>query len=143
MEGRVNAFANSIWTYLDTQTGMPSRIPQQVRERYVFDPPYAMECAGRKLHLEEGMRQKEPVRVAKSQIDTNRHVNNGKYVMLAEEYLPKDFKVKEIRAEYKKAAVYPGILYPKVKELGGRFLVSLENEAAEPYAIVEFREDYV
>ncbi len=137
------AYANSVWTYLDTQTGMPVRIPQTVQQRYMFYPPYEMECAGRKIRLEEGMRQEGPVHVARSHIDTNRHVNNGKYIMIAQEYLPEDFKVCQIRAEYKKAAVRPGIIYPKVKEGCGRFLVSLENEAAEPYAIVEFREDYV
>ncbi len=83
------------------------------------------------------------MRAGRLYLDTNRHVNNGKYIMIAQEYLPEDFKVCQIRAEYKKAAVRPGIIYPKVKEGCGRFLVSLENEAAEPYAIVEFREDYV
>ncbi len=142
-KGETVAYANSIWTYLDTEKKIPVKVPKEVKERYVFEPPYEMECAGRKIRTEEGMLPGEPVRAGRLYLDTNRHVNNGKYIMIAQEYLPEDFKVCQIRAEYKKAAVRPGIIYPKVKEGCGRFLVSLENEAAEPYAIVEFREDYV
>ena len=142
-EGKVIAYANSIWTYLDTQTGMPVRVPKEVQKRYRFDPPYEMNCAGRKIPLEKDMQQKEPIRVGRCHIDTNRHVNNGKYVMMAQEYLPEDFKVREIRAEYKKAAMLSDLIYPKVKNLGGRVIVSLENEAAMPYAVVEFMEDHV
>lgn len=139
----VVAYANSIWTYLDTQTGMPARIPKEVVERYGLEAPYQMECADRKIRLEEGMQPKEPVRIGRFHIDTNHHVNNGKYVMIAQEYLPEDFKVQEIRAEYKKAAVFHAMVYPRVKELDGRILISLENEAAEPYAVIEFREENI
>ena len=141
--GEVIAYANSIWTYLDTQTGTPARVPKEVQKRYVFAPPYEMEHAERKILLEKDMQQKEPVRAMRSLMDTNQHVNNGKYVMLAEEYLPPNFKVREIRAEYKKSAVLSDFIYPKVKELDSRYIVSLENEASEPYAIVEFREEHV
>lgn len=141
--GEVICYANSVWTYLDTQTGLPVRIPKEAQDRYVLDKPYEMECAGRKLSLAENMQKKEPVRAAHCHIDTNRHVNNAKYVMLAKEYLPEDFFVREVRAEYKKSAVLFDLIYPNVKELDGRFLVSLENEAKEPYAIVEFMEDRV
>ena len=68
-------------------------------------------------------------------------MNNGKYVMLAEEYLPSGFKVGKLRAEYKKAAVLADLICPKVKQESGRVVVSLENEAGEPYAAVEFGED--
>ena len=141
--GEVVAYADSIWTYLDTQTGMPARIPKEVQQRYRFDTPYEMNRAGRKIPLEEDMQPKEPVRVGRCHIDTNRHVNNGKYVMIAEDYLPADFKVREIRAEYKKAAILSDLIYPKVKYQESRVVVSLENEAAASYAVVEFMEEHV
>ena len=139
--GAVVACANSIWTYLNTETGRPARIPLEVQKRYVFDPPCEMECAGRKIPPEADMEPGEPLRVGRFHIDTNHHVNNVKYIMAAQEYLPEHFKVREFRAEYKKAAVLSDIICPRVKQTEKRVLVSLESEAAEPYAVIEFRED--
>ncbi len=87
------------------------------------------------------MEAREPIRVGRSHIDTNHHVNNVKYIAAAQEYLPEHFNVREFRAEYKKAAVLSDLLCPKVKKTEKRVLVSLENEASEPYAVIEFRED--
>lgn len=137
----VLAYANSVWSYIDTDSGHPARVPKETEERYVIEAPYDMECAGRKIRLPEEMQPKEPVRVGRFHIDTNNHVNNSKYVMMAEEYLPYHFKVKELRAEYKKAAVLSDVICPRVKETEGKVTVSLENEAGIPYAAVEFLEE--
>ncbi len=134
-------FANSVWSYIDTGSGLPVRVPKEVRDRYVLEPPYEMERAERKIRLPEDMRPREPIRVGRSLIDTNHHVNNGKYVMIAEEYLPMGFRTGELRAEYKKAAVLSDVIYPKVTELDGKVVVSLENESGMPYTIIEFMED--
>ena len=63
--------------------------------------------------------------------------------MMAEEYLPEGFKVRELRAEYKKAAVLSDIICPNVKVKANQVLVSLENEVGEAFAIVEFMEDNI
>lgn len=138
---KVIAYANSVWSYIDTESGRPARVPKEAEERYVIEAPYDMECASRKIRLPEEMQPKEPVRVGRFHIDTNYHVNNSKYVMMAEEYLPYHFKVKELRAEYKKAAVLSDVICPEVKETEGKVTVSLENEAGMPYAIIEFLEE--
>ena len=153
--GNVVAWADSLWTYLDTQNLVPARVPEEIRERYVLEPRYQAgqgkpgcpadgaedSAKARKIQIRKEMEAKEPIRFAKFFIDTNRHMNNGKYVMLAEEYLPSGFKVGKLRAEYKKAAVLADLICPKVKQESGRVVVSLENEAGEPYAAVEFGED--
>lgn len=139
-QGNVIAYANSLWVFLDTANKRPIRVPNEVAERYELEPPYEMEYARRKIQLGDMMQSAEPVRVGRFHIDTNHHVNNSKYVMMAKEYLPKDFKVRELRAEYKKSAVLGDVIYPKFKREEHQVVVSLENEAQEPYAVVEFME---
>ena len=139
--GETLVCANSIWVYVDTDSGRPVRLPQEVAARYALEPSCKMECAGRKISLPDQMEPKEPLRVGRFHIDTNRHVNNGKYITMAEEYLPETFKVKEVRAEYKKAAVFSDVIFPKAGKEEKKVTVSLENETGEPYAVIEFMED--
>lgn len=140
-KGEVIAYANSIWVFLDTERKRPVKVPREVQERYCFVAPYDMDYSGRKIRLQQDMQAKEPVRVKRFQIDTNRHVNNSKYILMAEEYLPETFQVKEMRAEYKKEAVLSDLICPKVKSAEHLVMVSLENEAGEPYALIEFMEE--
>ncbi|MBO5371707.1 MAG: acyl-[acyl-carrier-protein] thioesterase [Lachnospiraceae bacterium] len=140
-KGEVIAYANSIWVFLDTQKGRPVKAAEDVISRYPLEPAFEMTCADRKLQLREDMQEQEKIRIQRFHIDTNQHVNNSKYVMMAEEYLPEGFKVGELRAEYKKAAVLMDTIYPKVAINEHQVIVSLENEEGSPYAIVEFLED--
>ncbi|MBP3678268.1 MAG: hypothetical protein J6I97_07995, partial [Agathobacter sp.] len=71
-------------------------------------------------------------------IDTNNHMNNAKYVMVAEEYLPADFQVKEIRVEYKTAAVLGDIIVPRVTVRDKEVTVALVNPEGKAYATVLF-----
>lgn len=137
-QGAVIAYANSIWSFLDTDSGRPVKVPKEIEERYIFDPPYEMAYADRKIRMAEGMRDEEAIRVGRFHIDTNHHVNNSKYIMMAEEYLPEGFKVGELRAEYKKAAVLSDMIYPRVREMPNSVQVSLDNGKREPYAVIEF-----
>ena len=139
--GEVIAYANSVWVYMDTENKRPVIVPEEVRQSYCFEAPYEMNYSGRKIHLQQDMEEKEPLRVGRFQIDTNHHVNNSKYILMAEEYLPEGFKVKEFRAEYRKEAVLGNLICPMVKETERRVMVSLENDAKEPYAVIEFMED--
>lgn len=140
-QGNVIAYANSLWVFLDTLSGRPVRVPKELAERYELEPPYEMEYAKRKIQLSASMQPEESIRVGKFCIDTNQHMNNSKYVMLAEEYLPEDFKVRELRAEYKKPAVFGDSIYPKVRKEEHQVIVSLEDETDKPYAVIEFMED--
>ncbi|OLA82667.1 MAG: acyl-[acyl-carrier-protein] thioesterase [Roseburia sp. 40_7] len=141
--GNVIVYANSVWVYINTATGRPVRVPQEVAEAYQLEPPFEMETADRKIPLPDAMEEKEQIRAGRFCIDTNQHVNNSKYVMMAEEYLPEDFKVRELRVEYKKAAVLGDVIYPKVKIKDHQAVVALENEQGKPYAVVQFMEDKV
>lgn len=137
-EGKRFASANSIWVLINTETGRPIRIPAEVGAVYPDEPRLDMNYCDRKIIIPTDYEEKEPIRVPAYFIDTNHHMNNGKYVMVAEGYLPENFQVKEIRVEYKKAAVLNDILYPRVTIMEKEVIVVLADKAGNPYATVVF-----
>lgn len=137
-EGKRFASANSIWVLINTETGRPIRIPAEVGAVYPDEPRLDMNYCDRKIIIPTDYEEKEPIRVPAYFIDTNHHMNNGKYVMVAEGYLPENFQVKEIRVEYKKAAVLNDILYPRVTIMEKEVIVVLADKVGNPYATVVF-----
>ena len=71
-------------------------------------------------------------------LDSNHHVNNAKYIRLSQEYIPADFQVQRLRAEYKRQAVLGDQIFPMVSKTEDSYVVALCNEEKEPYAVVEF-----
>lgn len=136
--GERMAYANSIWVLIDTKTGRPARIPEVISSAYTNEPPLEMECKERKIAVPKNYEEKELIPVLKYFIDTNQHVNNEKYVMLAQEFLPDGFEIGEIRVEYKKAALLNDVLYPRVTEEENKVTVMLGDETGMPYATVLF-----
>ena len=98
-----------------------------------------MDYASRKLPMPEDMTPQEGIVVQKHQIDTNQHVNNGQYVIMAMDYLPADYTVGQMRAEYKKSAVLGDVIYPGVKVSPDGVTVVLGDQNEKPYAVIEFR----
>ena len=130
--------ANSIWVLIDPRNGRPIRITDEVSSHYPDEPKLEMEYCDRKIVVPEGYTEMEPMQVPKYFIDTNNHMNNGKYVMVAESFLPEHFMVREIRVEYKTAAVLGDVLYPRVTIAEKSVTVALVNEKGNAYAIVLF-----
>ena len=140
-QGEELVLANSVWVYMDTATMRPVRIAKEVQDAYipVMDEAIQYEWADRKIRIEGTPVEKEPVLVQRFHIDTNHHMNNGKYILVAEEYLPENFKTESIRVEYKKAAVIGNMLYPEVYEQQNGVTIVLADEQKVPYAIMQFR----
>lgn len=137
-DGRVLAYANSLWTYLNSQNGRPVRIDEEVARLYTIEPKYDMEYAERKIALPVEMSTEASFPVDVHHLDTNHHVNNGQYVKMAGLYLPKDFEIAQMRAEYKKSALLGDMIYPQVHYEEQKTVVSLNDEAGNAFAIVEF-----
>lgn len=135
--GQVVAYANSLWTYLDLETGMPAPVSEEQIQAYSLDEKFPMEYAPRKIAVPKDCREYEKFPVRPHHLDTNHHVNNGQYIMMAMEYVPQDFTVYQMRAEYKGQAVLGDRILPKVKKEKENCTVSLCSESGEPYAIVE------
>lgn len=130
--------ANSIWVLIDPRTGRPIRITDEVSSHYPDEPKLDMDYCDRKVTVPEEYEEKDGVVVQKYFIDTNNHVNNAKYVMLAEQYLPEDFRVKEIRVEYKIAAVLGDMMIPRVTIEENQVTVAFVTSAGKLYAAIQF-----
>lgn len=137
-EGQMICYANSIWAYIDTETLSPVKCPEEEVLKYGYDEPLEMKKAPRKIAVPEHLDEKDEFEVKYYFIDTNNHMNNGKYVLAAMEYLPSDFKVSEIRAEYKKSAVIHDIIYPYTNCEDNVFTVVMKDKEGNIYAIVQF-----
>ena len=97
-----------------------------------------MEECSRKIRVPEGQETKDALQVCRYHLDVNRHVNNGQYIRMAEEYLPAGFEPKRLRVEYRKQAKLHDMIVPMVHEEQDAIVVSLCDEQASPYAIIEY-----
>ena len=137
-DGELLSYANSIWTNIDTETGLPARLTDEDIRGYELDEKLEMDYAPRKIALPEGMEAQEPFAIQKHHLDTNHHVNNCQYIRMAADHLPEDFKVGQLRAEYKRQAVLDNVIIPEVYMTENKEAVVLNAEDKEPYAVVEF-----
>ena len=111
-QGEYLAKANSLWSLLDVGTGKPVMVNEAMHKGYEIDEHH---------------------------LDTNHHVNNGQYVNIAMEYLPDDFVIRQMRAEYKKQAFLDDVLHPYVVSTENDYVICLQDEAGKPYVSVEFQ----
>lgn len=136
--GGFAAKANSIWSLLDTQTGRPVAIPEEMIVGYGLGERLEMEYAPRKIAVPKGGCRMEPIVVKKHHLDTNHHVNNQQFIDMTMDYLPEDFCIGQVRAEYKKQAFLDDELVPRVIDEGDRVFVLLEDEKGAAYVVVEY-----
>ena len=142
----VCAYANSIWFYVDTKKGRPVKYEQKDGTGFEIDEEFPMEKADRKIIIPENADKTikgDRLKVRESHLDSNYHMNNREYVRIALDFMPDSFDIddlRQIRVEYKKAAVLDEIMVPVYyfDVENKKIFVSLENEAGENFAKVEF-----
>lgn len=137
-DGTRLAYANSVWVLMDTRTGRPIKVPQHVIDTYGMDAPLEMDCSERKIVVPEGMKKCGELVVPSHFIDSNQHMNNEKYVMVAKDCLPGDFQIGELRVEYKKEAKLGDKIILEKAENESRVTVTLNDENGKTYAVVAF-----
>lgn len=134
------AYANSVWSLMDTVKMTPARPPVEMLEGYRLSEKLPMEYAPRKIPMPAEGKQEEELQVRTHHLDTNGHVNNGQYVRMAMDYIPAVFRIRQMRAEYKKQAVLHDRIMPATAVNAEKTLytVSLNAEDGKPYSVVEF-----
>ena len=137
-DGEVLATANTLWVYVDTETGRPSKPEEEEKEIYGVEPSLQMEAVSRKIKFPEETTLVDTFAVHRYHIDTNNHVNNSQYIQMATEVLPEGFIVKGLRVEYKKAAVYGDEMKLRYARQGDNIVAALCDAENLPYAIIEF-----
>lgn len=137
-EGEVLARANSLWSLVDLTTGKPVAPSREMLEKYPLEEKLPMEYAPRKIAIPKEGEMKEPVVITQHHLDTNHHVNNGQFVNIAMSYLPENFEMSQLRAEYKKQAFLDDVLYPYVAVQDSGYVVNLGDIEGKTYVAVEF-----
>lgn len=137
-EGECLAKANSLWSHLSTETHKPVVPTADMLEGYVLSEPIEMDYAPRKIVVPEGGVMEEPMVVKKHHLDTNNHVNNGQFVDMAMQYLPENFVIRQMRAEYKQQAFLDDVLHVYVVREDHKCVVALNDASGRPYVVVEF-----
>ncbi|MEQ2371994.1 acyl-ACP thioesterase domain-containing protein [Blautia sp. CLA-JM-H16] len=137
-EGERLAWANSYWSHINTETGLPEKLTPADTDPYNLGEKLEMDYAPRKIALLKEVVKQEAFSVQKHHLDTNHHVNNCQYIRMAADYLPEDFVVHQLRAEYKRQALLGNVIIPEVYAAEDKVMVILNAEDQELYAIVEF-----
>ena len=108
------ACANSYWFLYDTANKMPAKITDEFGSIYPAGIPLKMNYAPRKISKIDlsAARELEPFTVNAAMIDTNSHMNNEQYINMASTYVPDNFKIHQIRADYKKSALEHDVIVP-------------------------------
>jgi medium-chain acyl-[acyl-carrier-protein] hydrolase len=109
-DNNIIAKANSVWFLIDIERRRPVRITDKMYEAYGID-----ENSSEILELFKGEKLSESngevsFDVRYSDIDTNRHVNNSKYVAWAMETIPMEvvlnYSLKDVKVNYEKETHY-------------------------------------
>lgn len=138
--------ADSLWFHYNTEEGIPVKPEPALSEPYLQGkeaedpgmPPLAP--ANRKLAPPKEGKQGTPILVLPHFLDSNQHVNNARYIDLAQEAAG-IFRPKEIAAAYQHAAVLGDQIIPLVgeKTSDGVISIGLDMPDKKPYAVVKMR----
>ena len=139
LDGEVLACADSSWAYIDVKTGHPVKASEEERAAYPVEEKLDMKPLGRRIRIPAfpPVSRRSPDSRSGCPV-SNHHVNNAQYIRLSQEYIPADFQVQRLRAEYKRQAVLGDQIFPMVSKTEDSYVVALCNEEKEPYAVVEF-----
>ncbi|MBQ9437844.1 MAG: hypothetical protein IJU50_05880 [Lachnospiraceae bacterium] len=154
-DGQSFAYANSLWTFIDMETFHPARVTEPWLSAYEVSEKVPMEYGNRKITVPEELSPLSPVTIRPHHLDTNHHMNNAQYILIAldaiEEHkeeleksekstakLLSEKKIRRLRAEYRKGVYLGDTLYPKIYMDQEKALISLQDLENKPYAVIEF-----
>ena len=146
--------ADSEWFCFDLEKGRPAKITEEMiapfKER---EDLLKLSPLQRKISFPEESLEGEAIPVVRDFLDTNHHMNNAKYIALAEEVIfqctgkpailfsenKKEFY--SIRAEYVKAYTLGDSIFPRLAREEGRTVVAFYNQNKELCCHVEIRKN--
>jgi acyl-ACP thioesterase len=138
-EEKVCIASFSIGAFVDTRTGKAVLMPKEFITKIPTEQKYPMQYLDRKIILPDiEPAEKEPIVVLKAYLDFNKHVNNAKYITIAQEYLPDESSCSRMRVEYKMPAKSKDIMIPQIYQIQNAVIVDLCSIEGNSYATVEF-----
>lgn len=137
-DGTILVRGNSIWTFVDTDSGKALNIPQDEIDLYSAEDRIDLPLGKRKVSCRGEYTEREGFRILAHHIDINGHTNNSQYILLAADCLPEDFRYRRIRVEYAREAVLGDLVLPKLYQAEHTCVVDLTSEEGKRFAAVEF-----
>lgn len=128
--------ADSLWFTFDTEAGRPCRIPESEQAYLMGEERLPMPPTERKLKTEGPYVEGDPIIVSTQHLDTNRHVNNAQYVLMAAEALPDDLDPRRICVQYRLQAHQGDVLIPRIRTIDDVHTVELVFEDGTSCAVV-------
>ena len=137
-QGDQLVFANSVWCFVQPSKMRPVRLTEEDMRPYLPNDPVPDSAFERKIPIPGSGEVMEPIIVRRDHLDTNHHVNNGQYIVMATDYVPEGFSYRKIRVEYKNQARLGDRIVPVVTREEGRLTVVLGDGAKLVNAVVLF-----
>lgn len=137
--GEMLAYGEGQWFLFDSDSGKPVRPGEADLRGYEAEEKLDMSYKPRKVAFPEELTFVETIKIYPNQTDTNHHVNNGEYVRISCNYLPRGFNAQELRVEYRTAAYDGDEVYAYIAETEDYYYVLLTDKDKNPYTISEFK----
>ena len=123
--------ATTLWVFLDIVRKRPKRVPVEIGEVYGCNPKRALDKEFTNLTSIENSDREIDFYVRQSDIDTNNHVNNIKYVEWILESIPvevlENYRLYSLEVEYKKETRYGETVIAKSINVEGKDLLELNH----------------
>ena len=134
-EGYEYARANSLWILMNMKSYRPVKVTKEIWEAYgTFEDIFGdYDFGDRKVEPAQAGEELPSFEVAPYMIDTNSHVNNEQYIMLAQCCLDRNDTWDFFRCQYTKQAKLGDRLIPFRAAVDGGVQISLKDETGEPY----------
>ncbi|MBE5958760.1 MAG: hypothetical protein E7254_07865 [Lachnospiraceae bacterium] len=140
-QGEVLACADTKWILIDLETRMPKRIEPEDLAGYATGDKLDLGKSPRKIKLSEDRTEMEPVKVLRSYIDTNKHMNNTAYFRLAWEYIPEDLEFDTIDAVYNKETTQGMTIIPVIHKEEKGMGISFEGADGTVYMTIKLYQE--
>lgn len=137
-DGETIAMADSEWVLYDLDKERITKISPEISEKYTIEEPLDMGSFRKGMNREEDTELRDEIVVTPFFLDTNGHVNNVKYLSLAEGYLGGPSMYDELFVEYRNQA----FLHDKIsvfmeKDLSKKRII-LKNQKDDLLVGIEF-----
>lgn len=137
-DGNTLARADSDWVLYDTKQGRIARVPKEISDAYTLEEALDMGDFRKIKGTDEGMKECDRIIVSPFFLDTNGHVNNVKYLSIAEGHLADKNGYNEFFVEYKNQAFLKDEISVYFKENSEESLIVLKNQRDEILVNIEF-----
>ena len=136
-QGETIVSAEAIWILMNTQKMLPMKVTQEIADIYVEKDADKTVRINRKIADDGEWKEYEPIEVTKQYLDSNNHVNNTVYALWTEDILPEGACAKEVRIDYRKAAMFKETIKVFVQQQEDIFKVKYIKPDGEIAALVE------